>query len=57
MRSIKTIVFGGWFIIIIGLILQLAYVFLAVGYNDMSKNYSFLNTIGIYLRLSVMTQS
>ncbi len=50
MRSIKAIVIGSLFIIIIGLILQLAYVFLAVGYNDLAKSFPLLNTIGIYLR-------
>ena len=50
MRTIKAIIIGSLFIIIVGLIIQLAYVFLAVGYNDLAKSYPVLNEIGIYLR-------
>ena len=50
MKSIKAIVVGSLFIIIVGLVIQLVYVFLAVWYNDLAKGYAFLNEIGIYFR-------
>lgn len=45
MRSIKAIVAGCLFIIVVILLMQLAYIFVAVGYNALAKNYSFLNDI------------
>ena len=45
MKSIKAIAIGSLFIIILGLVVQLAYIFLAVGYNDLAKSYPFLNEI------------
>ena len=50
MRSIKAIVVGSLFIFIVGLIIQLAYIFLAVGYNDLAKSYPLINEVGKYLR-------
>lgn len=50
MRSIKAVVVGSLFIIIVGLLVQLAYVFLAVGYTSLAKSYPFLNDISIYFR-------
>lgn len=50
MRSIKAIVVGCLFILIVGLLVQLAYVFLAVGYNSLAKSFPFLNDISIYFR-------
>ncbi len=50
MKSIKAILAGSLFIIVVGLLIELAYVFLAVGYNAMAKDYPFLNDINIYLR-------
>jgi hypothetical protein len=50
MRSIKAVVVGSLFIIIVGLLIQLAYVFLAVGYGNLAKTYPFLNDISIYFR-------
>lgn len=50
MRSIKAVVVGSLFIIVIGLLVQLAYVFLAVGYTSLAKTYPFLNDISIYFR-------
>ena len=50
MRSFKAIAIGSLFIIILGLIIQLAYIFLAVWYNELVKSYPFLKEIGIYLR-------
>jgi hypothetical protein len=50
MRSIKAVVVGSLFIIIVGLIIELAYIFLAVGYNSLAKSYPFLNEISIYFR-------
>ncbi|MDH3948595.1 MAG: hypothetical protein OEU74_06505 [Gammaproteobacteria bacterium] len=50
MRSIKAVVVGSLFIIVVGLLIQLAYVFLAVGYTSLAKTYPFLNDISIYFR-------
>lgn len=50
MRSIKAIVIGSLFIVIVTLLLQLAYIFIAVGYNALAKNYLFLNDIGGYFK-------
>ena len=50
MRSIKAVVGGSLFIVIVGLLVQLAYVFLAVGYTSLAKTYPFLNDISIYFR-------
>lgn len=45
MRSIKAIVVGSVFIIVVILLLQLLYIFVAVGYNALAKDYPFLNDI------------
>lgn len=49
MRSIKAIVVGSLFIVIVFLILQLAYVFIVVGYNALAVDFPFLKDIsGIF---------
>jgi len=50
MRSIKAIVAGSLFIIFVILLMQLAYIFIAVGYNSIAKHYPFLNEISGYFR-------
>lgn len=45
MRSIKAIVAGSLFIIIVNLVMQLVFIFIAVGYNVIAKDYPFLNDI------------
>jgi len=50
MRSLKAILAGSLFIIVVGLLIELAYVFLAVGYNSLAKEYPVLNDIDIYFR-------
>lgn len=50
MRSIKAIVAGSLFIIFVILLMQLAYIFIAVGYNSIAKHYPFLNEISGYYR-------
>lgn len=50
MRSIKAVVAGVLFIVVAGLVIQLAYIFLAVGYNSLARNYPFLYEISIYFR-------
>ena len=45
MRSIKAVVAGSLFIIITILLMQLAYIFIAVGYNALAKDYPLLNDI------------
>jgi len=50
MKSIKAIVAGSLFIIFVILLMQLAYIFIAVGYNSIAKHYPFLNDISGYFR-------
>ncbi len=45
MKSIKAIVAGTVFITIVMLLLQLVYIFAAVAYNALAKDYTFLNDI------------
>lgn len=45
MRSLKAIAAGSLFIIIVVMIMQLAYIFIAVAYNALAKDYPFLNEI------------
>ena len=45
MRSIKAILAGSLFIIVVILLMQLAYIFIAVGYNALAKDYPFLHDI------------
>jgi hypothetical protein len=45
MKSIKAIVVGSVFIIVVILLLQLLYIFVAVGYNVLAKDFPFLNDI------------
>jgi len=45
MRSIKAVLAGGSFIVIVVLLMQLAYIFIAVAYNALAKDYPFLNDI------------
>ena len=46
MKSIKAIVAGSIFIIIVSLFIQLAYIFIAVAYNALIKDYPALIEIG-----------
>lgn len=50
MDSIKAIISGSLFIIIGSMLIQLAYIFIAVGYNELAKDYPLLNEISIYFR-------
>lgn len=50
MRSFKAILAGSLFIIVVGLVIELAYIFLAVGYNSLARNYPWLSEISIYFR-------
>ena len=45
MRSIKAIIAGCVFIVVVILFLQLAYIFIAVGYNALAADFPFLNDI------------
>ena len=50
MKSIKAIAAGSLFIIVVILFLQLAFIFIAVAYNALAKDYAFLNDITGYFR-------
>ncbi len=50
MRTIKAIIAGTVFILVAILLLQLAYIFIAVGYNALAKEYLFLNDIVGFFR-------
>jgi len=45
MKSIKAIVAGSVFIVVVILSLELAYIFIAVGYNSLATDFPFLNDI------------
>lgn len=53
MRSVKAILAGCVFIIVTLVIIQLAIVFLNVGYNSLAKYFPFLNEISHYFRYLV----
>lgn len=53
MNSVKAIGIGCLFVIIVGLSVQLAYLFLAVGYVELAKSWPFLNQISSYFRYIV----
>jgi len=53
MRSLKAIAAGGAFIVIVVLLIQLAYIFIAVGYNSLASDYPFLKDISGYFRYVV----
>jgi len=50
MKSLKAIVAGSLFIIAVILFMQLAYIFIAVGYNSLAKYYPFLKEITAVFR-------
>ncbi len=50
MKSIKAIIAGTVFILVAILLLQLAYIFVAVGYISAAKSFPFLNDIVGYFR-------
>ena len=50
MKSIKAIVVGSLFIIVVILLLQLAYIFIAVAYNALAKDFPLLNDVSGYFR-------
>jgi hypothetical protein len=45
MRSLKAIFAGSVFIVVVILLMQLAYIFIAVAYNALAKDYPLLNDI------------
>ena len=53
MRSLKAILAGSVFIVVVILLLQLAYIFVAVGYNALAVDYPFLNDIVGWVRYLV----
>ena len=53
MNSIKAVAIGCLFIIIVGLLVQLAYIFIAVGYVELVMIYPFLDEISGYFRYIV----
>ena len=49
MNSLKAIISGVIFIFVAAMLMQLAYIFIAVGYNSLAKDYPYLNEIsGIF---------
>jgi len=50
MKSIKAIIAGSLFIIIVSLLMQLAFILVAVGYNALAEDYPFLNDITVYFK-------
>lgn len=50
MRSLKAIAAGCIFIVVVGLLLQLAYIFFAVIHVYLAKSYPFLDDLAIYFK-------
>ncbi|MCW8854204.1 MAG: hypothetical protein OQK76_02160 [Gammaproteobacteria bacterium] len=50
MRSLKAITAGCAFIVVMGLLIQLAYIFFAVVHIYLAKSYPFLNDVGVYFK-------
>ena len=53
MNSLKAVFIGSLFVFIVGSVVQLANVFIAVGYNEFVKSYPSLNGVGDYFRYLV----
>jgi len=53
MRSVKAILAGCLFIVVVFMTIQLAIVFLAVGYHHLANSFPFLHEIIIYFRYFV----
>lgn len=53
MKSIKAILAGSLFIIIVTLVVQLITIFVVVGYTSLAKSWPFLHEISIYFRYLV----
>ena len=53
MKSLKAIVTGSLFVIAVILLLQLAYIFIAVGYNSLAKDYPMLKEFSSVFRYVV----
>jgi len=53
MRSLLAVVAGSVFIVVVILLLQLAYIFIAVGYNALASDFPFLNDIAGLFRYLV----
>ena len=45
MKSIKAIFIGSLFIIVVNMVMQLVFIFIAVGYNALAKDFPFLHDI------------
>lgn len=50
MKSIKAVIAGCLFIVLVILLLQLVYIFIAVGYNALAQDFPLLNDISKYFR-------
>lgn len=53
MKSIKAILAGSLFIVIVTMVIQLVTVFLAVGYTYLARSWPFLHEISIYFKYLV----
>lgn len=53
MRSLKAIFAGSAFIVVVFLVIQLAYVFIAVGYNALASDFPVLKDISVLFRYIV----
>lgn len=53
MKSIKAVLAGSLFIVIVTLVIQLVMVFLAVGYHYLARQFPLLNEITVYFRYLV----
>lgn len=53
MQSLKSLLAGFFYIIILGLVIQLAFMFLAMGYTELTKAYPWVSAFGGYVGYTV----
>lgn len=53
MQSLKSLLAGFFYIIILGLVIQLVFMFLAMGYTELTKAYPWVSAFGGYVGYAV----
>jgi hypothetical protein len=52
MQSLKSLLTGFFYIVALGLVIQLAFMFLAMGYTELTKTHPWVSTFGAYVGYS-----
>lgn len=53
MRSLKAFLAGFFYIVILGLVIQLVYMFIAMGYTELTRAYPWISSFGGYIGYAV----